>query len=129
MNTYLNIISSHYYAQLSSRNFISYLIEHLCRFLSEIYQIQTKCFHWHNKQQSQVKSDQCKILTNGVPISSNQPIFGIPCQTKLMQILNSEDSTCTTRVLLFFLIQVFWALSEKIHNTFLVGNLNLFSDL
>ena len=34
--------------------------------------------NWHNKQ---VQSDRCKI-----PISSNQPIFGIPGQTKLMQI-------------------------------------------
>ena len=39
-----------------------------------------------NKQQNQVQSDRCKIPSDGIPISSNQPIFGIPSQTKLMQI-------------------------------------------
>ena len=40
--------------------------------------------YWHNKQQSQVQLDRCD--TDSVLISSNQPIFGIPGQTKLMQI-------------------------------------------
>ena len=31
-------------------------------------------------------SDRCKIPSDGVPISSNQPVFGISGQTKLMQI-------------------------------------------
>ena len=42
--------------------------------------------YWHNKQQSKVHLDQCKIPTDGIVISSNQPILGIPGQTKLMQI-------------------------------------------
>ena len=43
-------------------------------------------YNWHNKQQSKVQSNRCKIPTDGVPFSSNQSIFGIPGQTKLMQI-------------------------------------------
>ena len=38
-------------------------------------------FYWkhrHNKKQSQVQSDQCKIQSDSIPISSNQSIFGIP---------------------------------------------------
>ena len=38
--------------------------------------------------------------TDGVPISSNQPIFGIPGQENIDA--NLEDSACTVRLLLFF---------------------------
>ena len=39
-----------------------------------------------NNQQSQVQSNQFKLPIDGVSISSNQAIFGIPGHTKLMQI-------------------------------------------
>ena len=32
--------------------------------------------YWDNKQQSQAQSDRCKILPDGVPISSNHLLFG-----------------------------------------------------
>ena len=57
--------------------------------------------YWHSKQQNQVQSDWCKIPTDGVLISSNQPIFGIPSQAKQI-CTNLEDSVCTVQVLLFF---------------------------
>ena len=59
-------------------------------------------FYWkhrHNKKQSQVQSDQCKIQSDSIPISSNQSIFGIPGA-------NLENSSCTVWVLLFFPIPV-----------------------
>ena len=66
------------------------------------------------------------IPSDGVPISSNQPIFGIPGQTKQTDA-NLEDSACTVLVLLFFTIylvngqtmrkiaHIFVAFSEKLN--------------
>ena len=44
---------------------------YICKLLQPIRFVKTE--HWDNKQQSQAQSDQCKISTDGVPISCNHP--------------------------------------------------------
>ena len=54
---------------------------------------------WQEKQQSQVHSRRCKILSDGVPISSNHPSTIKIWSNKTDA--NLEDSDCTVWMLLF----------------------------